>query len=442
MRILLTNAGTLGDIQPLIALGVELRRHGHAVILASSAGFADVAARWGLEFRCVAPELRDVIRRINIAIITTPGLSYSTSGLQALGAPLAAALPEMYERLLDASKDVDVLVAGQMQPAARMVHERTGVPFVSVQITALGSKGTPAWRRATEALVNPVRARAGLPPLADPMTTGIDSPQLALYAISRVVRPPQRVWPPHVHTTGYFFLDEPDWHAPAELEEFLAAGDPPIAITFGSNMIDDSDRIGRVVTDALRRENVRAIVQQGWSNLTVDDAGNRTGNGASNRTGAGSDNRNAAGDGNCDGDRNGIGDSDRTGVGTGNSDRIFAADYVPHHWLFPRCRAIVHHGGAGTTAAALRAGRPAIVVPHAFDQIGWAEVTHQLGCSPPPLRYADITSDRLAAALAAVHANRSYAQRGEALAMDIRAEQGVERARTLIESLVERLRAA
>jgi sterol 3beta-glucosyltransferase len=414
VRILLTNAGTLGDIQPLIALGVELRRHGHTVILASSAGFADVAARWGLEFRCAAPDLRDVIRRINIAIITTPGLSYSTSGLQALGAPLAAALPEMYERLLDASKDVDVLVAGQMQPAARMVHERTGVPFVSVQITALGSKGTPAWRRATEALVNPVRARAGLSPLADPMTTGIDSPQLALYAISRVVRPPQRVWPPHVHTTGYFFLDEPDWHPPAELDDFLAAGDPPIAITFGSNMIDDSDRIGCVVTEALRRENVRAIVQQGWSNLTVD------------------------------GDGGGDGDGDRGGDPGRDPDRnrIFAADYIPHHWLFPRCRAIVHHGGAGTTAAVLRAGRPAIVVPHAFDQIGWAEVAHQLGCSPPPLRYADVTADRLAAALAAVDANRSYAQRAEALATDIHAERGVERARMLIESLVERLRAA
>jgi sterol 3beta-glucosyltransferase len=115
---------------------------------------------------------------------------------------------------------------------------------------------------------------------------------------------------------------------------------------------------------------------------------------------------------------------------------------VPHHWLFPRCRAIVHHGGAGTTAAVLRAGRPGIVVPHAFDQIGWAELTHQLGCSPVPLRYADLTADRLASALAAVDGDGSYARHAAALAIDIRAERGVERARTLIESLVERLRAA
>ena len=192
MRVILSNLGTHGDILPFFALAVELARHGHDPVIVSSSYFRTDADRLGFEFHSIGPDLRPAIFEINMAIIRSPALSHSSEALSWIGASLTGQLVPIYRELLYLSDGADALVCGQMQPAGRMVHDTTGIPFASLQLTNLGSRGTTAYRKATEALINPARAEVGLPPLKDPMTSGSESPKLSLYAFSRYVRPRRR----------------------------------------------------------------------------------------------------------------------------------------------------------------------------------------------------------------------------------------------------------
>lgn len=390
MRVILSNLGTHGDIQPFLALGLEMAKHGHHPVVVSSSYFRPIAERLGLEFHALGPDLRPAIFNINMAIISRPEVSHSVEALTWIGAALTSQLFPMYRELLHLSDSAGALVCGQMQPAGRMVHDATGIPFASMQLTNLGSRGTAAYRHATEALINPARAEAGLPALDDPLTTGNESPQLSLYAFSRHVRPRQLDWPAHAHVCGYLFLDDSQWAPDAALEEFLRDGEPPVAVTFGSNMISQGDRFTELIVRALNRTGRRFLIQRGWSELAIP----------------------------------------------ASPPHAMCVGYVPHEWLFPRCACVVHHGGAGTSGSVFRAGVPGVFVPHAFDQFAWSEFAADLGCSPRPVPFRDLTEDLLAEAIVDCLRNPSYALRARHLASLIAAEDGCARARRLIEQLV------
>ena len=119
-------------------------------------------------------------------------------------------------------------------------------------------------------------------------------------------------------------------------------------------------------------------------------------------------------------------------------ERLCVLDSAPHHWLFPQMAALVHHGGAGTTAAGLRAGRPALVVPHMADQPYWGRRIRELGAGPPPLPRAQLTADALAGRLAALLGNPAFATAAAILGEQIRAERGVENAVAWLEQLIRR----
>ncbi len=397
MRAVLTNFGSMGDVQPFVALALELQRHGHQPVLALSPAFAEPVRRQGLDFAPIGPDLRTVQNSINQSMISSPSVTGSAADLQGLFGPLAQALPGMFEDLQAASRGADVLIAGRMQPAGRMVHDLTQVPFVSVHVehsggTGGGSGGSPAFQEAVRATINPLRTKLGLPPFMNPLVDG-NSPQLVLYANSRHVRQAPADWPSHFHLTGYFFLDEEGWTPEPALLAFLDAGEPPVLITFGSMPYEDPEAMTDLFLGAAERTGRRAIIQQGWASLAR-----------------------------------------RTLPPT-----VFAAGVVPHAWLFPRMACVVHHGGAGTTASAFRAGVPQVVVPHAYDQFVWADIAHQLGCAAPPLPLPQLSSERLAAAISSVLEPPRPREVATALGEKVRAEQGVVKARQLIEALVERV---
>src|SRR6185503_2604975 len=170
-----------------------------------------------------------------------------------------------------------------------------------------------------------------------PLTHDANSPQLALYAMSRHVFPPPPDWPAHYQMTGYFFFDDSSYEPYPELLEFLAAGEPPVVITFGSMTHDDPEAITELLLEAVGKVGCRTIIQQGWSGLAKREM----------------------------------------------PPGVHAAGFVPHAWLFPHASCVVHHGGPGTAAAAFRAGIPSIFVPHTFDQPIWADLAHDLGTVAP-----------------------------------------------------------
>jgi UDP:flavonoid glycosyltransferase YjiC (YdhE family) len=388
MLAILTNFGSTGSVYPFISMAIELRDHGHQAVVALSPYFSSWVGRFGLDFEPIGPDLRKIQCDINEAMLDMPD---SEEEMRELIAPLMTALPEMFDQLYDVCRQADVLISGPWQPASNMIHELTGIPFVTIQNAHFGGGGTPPFQRASAALINPFRERHGLAPVCNPLTRDANSPQLVLYNMSRHVRPPLPDWPPHYHMPGYLFLNEEGWAVDPALEEFLASGSPPAVITFGSMAHDDPSALTELLIKAVEIAGCRAIIQQGWSGLTARP---------------------------------------------GRS--IFMADFIPHDWLFPRSACVVHHGGAGTSASVFRAGVPGVFVPHTFDQPLWAQLAHDLGCAVPPIPFLELTAERLGSEIRYALDNPQMRRSAFELGQKVRAEQGLRKARLLIEELVRK----
>jgi UDP:flavonoid glycosyltransferase YjiC (YdhE family) len=201
-----------------------------------------------------------------------------------------------------------------------------------------------------------------------------------------VIAPPPD-WNDNIHVTGYWFLDSAeDWTAPSALTDFLESGPPPVYIGFGSMGNRKPAETTDLVLDALRRIDQRAILLSGWGGLHETDL----------------------------------------------PDSVFMIDSVPHSWLFSRVAAIVHHGGAGTTAAALRSGSPSVIVPFFGDQPFWGRRVAELGVGPSPIPRQKLTAERLARAIRQALTDNEMRQRAAQLGSRIRLEDGIARAAAVI----------
>jgi sterol 3beta-glucosyltransferase len=386
LRAILTNFGTTGDIQPFLGLAGELRQHGHEAVLALSPNFASRVNELGLQFAPIGPDLQRVQSKI---IAGQLSISNTVDNLRSLFAPLSSSLPQMFTDLRDVCSGADVLISGAVQPVGMMVHEITGINFVSVQLAHFGGGGRPAFQQASSAIINPFRISLGLRPLSNPLASDANSPQLALYAMSRyVVRPPKE-WPCHYQMVGYFFLEETDWTPPESLVKFIEAGDAPVVVTMGSTSYEDADEMTELVLKAISQTGCRAILQQGWGGLIGKEGFPAT---------------------------------------------VYSVGYAPHSWLFPRAACVVHHGGVGTTAATFRAGVPSVYITHGLPL--HARIAQELGCAGPHVPFWELSSERLASAIATTLGDSSYARSAVSLGEKIRSEHGVQNARQLIEGLV------
>jgi sterol 3beta-glucosyltransferase len=392
MRAVLTNFGSVGDFQPFLALAAEMRSHGHVPVLAFSPYFRSRVEELGFDFIPIGPDLQAIQNDANVALRNMPD---SDDRLRELLSPFVAALPQAFSELSRGSLKADVLISGPNQPAARMVHETSGIPFVSIQVSHFGGIGSPALQKASAALINPFRAQLGLASLRNPLTIDANSPQLAIYAMSRYVRPPQLDWPSHYHMTGYFYLDDERWKPEPELVDFIESGDRAVVVSFGSMTHEDPVKLTNLLLEAMSQVGCRAIIQRGWSGL-----GNQP-------------------------------------LPKG----VLAIDYVPYNWLFARAKCIVHHGGAGTAAIAFRSGVPCVCVPHDYfsDQAYWSDLAHELGCAPQPIPLFKLTAERLATAIEWVIDNPDCYRNASALAEQIRSEPGVRLARHLIDQLLRKI---
>jgi UDP:flavonoid glycosyltransferase YjiC (YdhE family) len=201
-----------------------------------------------------------------------------------------------------------------------------------------------------------------------------------LYGYSRHVVPRPPDWSARNHVTGYWFLDRSaDWRPSSHLVDFLASGPAPVYVGFGSMREQDAAELTQIVVEALRRARQRGVLLTG-----------------------------------------------QAGLGAGKlPDEIFAVEAIPHDWLFPRMAAVVHHGGAGTTAAGLRAGLPSVIVPFKYDQPFWGRRVWELGVGPRPIPRRHLSVERLADAITAAVSDKEMRRRAQALGERIRQEDGV-----------------
>jgi sterol 3beta-glucosyltransferase len=405
MRILIVTAGSHGDVAPFTGLGQRLELAGHQVAIAAHGLFAELVRGCGLEHRLLPGDPVELARARLAAPSPGAGRAVFTAFLDELGTGVVAAVA--------AGADL-VLTAFGPAPLSRVVAEAFGIPSVGVYLlpavpTAtfplpgsprpddLGPAGNLAAGRdllgRTDDLYADVlprlRARLGLP-AAGPTTAGAIPPVgwAILHGFSPAVVPRPDDWPPEVRVTGYWWPARPTgWQPASELVDFLQAGPAPVFVGFGSMAPPGREWLTEVVAAAVARAGVRAVVQAGWAGLAP------------------------------------LGDD------------ILLVGEVPHDWLFPRTAAVVHHAGAGTTGAGLRAGVPAVAVPVLLDQPFWAARLHRLGVAPAPLPQRDLSADALAAAIRSCLDEPGFRRRAAALAARIRAEDGADGVLTVVDAL-------
>ncbi len=415
MRIALQTIGTRGDIQPFVALGVGLKSAGFEVSLATSPQFEHFVTSSGLAFNCLPGDI--------VNLIQTPLGKAALSGRNKLiaGVRLLRQLHPMFWRLANAqwnaAQGADAIVYHPKAIAGTHIAEKLGIPaFVALPLPALSPTsafpsplmpftnlgqlnrashrlvtqfGDFAFRKVLRRWRNEKLGLAGYPN----WLTLRGKPVPRLYPYSRAVVPIPSDWDATSVVTGYWFVDDAiDWQAPASLTAFLNAGPPPVYVGFGSLPSLDALKMTDLVLDAVDRSGQRAVLAKGWGGL---------------------------------GDRP-------------VPPNVQLIDDAPHGWLFPQVSAVVHHGGAGTTAAGLKAGRSTIICPFIGDQSFWGERVRSLGVGPAPIGQQTLTVERLASALMAVTADAGIRERATALGRQISSEQGVANAVRYISDAISR----
>ena len=234
--------------------------------------------------------------------------------------------------------------------------------------------------------------RVGLTPLQDVALKGFYSPDLNLIATSPTVFPRPADWPARHKMTGNWILPTPEnWEAPDRVKRFMEAGPPPVSVGFGSMTSQDSGALTRRVLRAIELSGVRAVIEPGEARL---------------------------GDANVPKD-------------------VLIAEGIPHSWLLPRVAASIHHGGAGTTAAAFHAGVPSVIVPHVFDQHAWAKRAEKMGVAPPPVPLRKLSTRRLTSAIRTAVSSKKMREKARRLSERLSEEHGATRAVQLVGEYVQ-----
>ena len=350
MRILISSIGSRGDVQPIIALAIALRARGHDPRLCAAPNFKEWVESFGLPCVPIGPDLKQLTGG------TVPK-NPSRPSPEQLRQLAAHTVHSQFPVLTSAAQGCDLLIAaGALQLATRSVAEALRIPYVfaaycpavlpspshppakmgahhpqslgSEANEALWSEEARSWNGLFRDALNEERAQLGLDPIeAVQRHIFTEHPWLAADAL---LGPPGANAELEITQTGAWLLDDPR-PLPDHIEEFLARGEPPVYFGFGSMRVLQGSN--RSLIESARAVGRRSIISQGWGNLApIDDASD-----------------------------------------------CLSVDDVSHEALFARVEAIVHHGGAGTTTAAARSGKPQVIVPHHYDQFYWAHRIQELG---------------------------------------------------------------
>ena len=402
MRILLVSHGTRGDVQPIVALGVALKARGHLVQLVAPANFLTWVRGHGLDMQSDGIDVEALLRS-------------SASGLQSLSWQmryLSDVTPLLFEPVARASEGCDLIVCAGIQFAAASVAQWRNVPYAHVVFCPcatpnsatpppnvhtqtlprwinrlLWQAGGPLADLALRAPINRGRASLGLKALDNPISQILNG--RTILAADPDLGPLPHDAPKGAMTTDAWVLEEPG-ALDARVEAFLQQGPAPIYIGFGSMIAPRACELVVQAVAAARAIGRRAVIAGGWAALQAHIQ---------------------------------------------EADDVITLDNVPHSLIFPRVAAAVHHGGAGTTTAAARAGVPQILLPHILDQYYWAHRVEVLGLGPPALPIERVTVERLRDRMSRCVNDPFIQERVDRLAPLVTARNGVTAAVEKIEAL-------
>jgi sterol 3beta-glucosyltransferase len=421
MRIAIIAMGTRGDVQPYISLGKGLKAAGHSVRLLTHENFEQLVNSYGLEFwpargnvQAVmeSAKLRELLEKGNFLAIT----AYTSQLTQ-------KAAIDWAEDGLAACQGIDLLVAGVGGLfVALALAEKLRLPLLQAYVfpftptTAFPAIILPPFVSKLGGLVNQLShhlfrqvmwqgARKGdrlareqvlgLPPA--PFWGMYNSAQMQLHPVLYGFSPSILAKPADWNNTcitGYWFLEQADdWTPPAALLDFLDRGTSPVYIGFGSMGSRNPEQTADLVLAAIAMTGQRAILQSGWGGLSKTDL----------------------------------------------PDTVFIVDSISHSWLFPRMAAVVHHGGAGTTAAGLRAGVPTIIIPFFGDQPFWGRLVSELRVGTVPISRKKLTAKKLATAIDQAINDQALRQSAADLGAKIRAEDGMANVVDIIQKIEKNL---
>jgi len=409
MKITIVTLGTRGDVQPCVAMGVGLRAAGHEVTVAAPAEYAHLACVQGLGYF----PLQNAFRQIFKSESDTKRLTEELNPVRMIFRKRRVVEPvvnRIFSDVWAACQGADLVLYTVLALPAFYFAQDLGIPAFIVCLQPLcRTRAFPSVllrtkvsnyacvNRASYFLVEQAmwrfirpyfvrwRKKMGLPAVSFwghfGQFDGDHSPIFNGYSSAVVPKP--RDWGDRNYVTGYWFLDSASSHGqpPAELVQFLNQGSPPVCFGFGSMNDNRVKLMVKMTMAALKRTGRRGIFLSGKSALQKGDLP--------------------------------------------VSDDVFVADEVSHAWLFPQVAAVIHHGGAGTTATALRAGIPSVVIPFFFDQLFWGRQLASLGVGPEPVAQKRLSVEGLSSALNEVLGNQTLQRRLQTLSNQVRNENGV-----------------
>lgn len=421
-EIAIVASGTRGDVQPYIALGRGLQGAGYAVCLLTSDNFAPLVRDAGLTFYSTGKSVEDLLQSAEWREVLDGGNFLKI--LSRMRAQMGQVAAETAQRLPPLLRGSDLVITGMAGLSGVFsVAEGLGIPVIQAHVfpftptrefpsplvpklpfgRALNRLSFQAMRQLFwqnfKAGDSAARQQLGLKRASfwGPFRSLTRSRVPVLYGYSPHVLPRPSDWADYQEVTGYWFLDAAnDWVPPTDLVRFLAAGPPPVYIGFGSMGSRDPEAAGRLAVEALARSGQRGVLAAGWGGLQVAEL----------------------------------------------PATVHLISSVPHSWLFPRMAAVVHHGGAGTTAAGLRAGVPSVLAPFMGDQAFWGQRVATLGVGPAPIPQKRLTAERLGTAISEATSNTTMQQRASDLGQTLRAEDGVGNAVASIDRFCQRLATA
>ncbi|HCB00783.1 MAG TPA: glycosyltransferase, partial [Anaerolineae bacterium] len=412
MNITILTYGSRGDVQPFVPLSVGLMNRGHNVTLAAPARFKNLVEENKIIFVPLAGDIEDLSRKLNDS-----GYNFikQMNELRNHAIEIGA---DIFRQTEIASQNADLIIHTFAHAVgAHTLAREKNIPDIHIQtfpmFTPTGDYPNITMPNFRNRFLNrlshmvskklfflsaqigfeQVRRKAKLPKRKlfipfDENPLHFQTPILCAWSPS--ILPASTDWSyPQIHVTGYYFFPLNDSYSPSpELDSFLKAGKPPICISFGSMVNKDAKRIDEIVRESLRQTNNRGIILSGWGSVQHE-----------------------------------------------STNDLLYIESAPHDWLLPKCRMIIHHGGAGTTSAGLRAGIPNIVVPFTADQPFWGGRVYAVGAGPKPILVKHLSVERLVNAIVQAESD-VIRRRAQVIGQDMRGEDGVENAIRLIESYV------
>jgi sterol 3beta-glucosyltransferase len=421
MKIAITTVGTRGDLQPYVALGLGLKDAGYEVLIVSSKNEEAFVKNYGLDFFSLSVDIKKLMDGDEVQEMSKGNnpLKFILSHKKG-SKKLKHLMVETQGEIWTACESADIIIFHPGMPLGFFIaQEKKRISILANPFPVIATKDYPAilfytsprlgklWNKITHKIFEKLfwslsksvvvefwnkTVKTKMNFSVSPIRQQIESGMPIINGYSNLFFCQPNDWQSNIHTTGNWFIEkEPNFIPSTELTNFIENGEIVIYIGFGSMKdINSFKKTLNIIVEALKITKQRAVVGLGWSKLTYND---------------------------------------------NIPNNIFLIENIPHTWLFPKMKTVIHHGGAGTTATGLRAGKPTIIIPHNADQPAWGQKVFELGVGSKPIKKNNLTAVKLASAIR--FAQQEYIiSNANKLGQHLREENGVVNAVKIIHNYI------